>query len=41
MIRKDFEKSWGHKDPKGNIRMMSSLIDLAVFPASRVDRLNM
>lgn len=32
MIRKDFENPWGHKDPKGNIRMMSSLIDLAVFP---------
>lgn len=32
MIRKDFENPWGHKDPKGNIRMMSSLLDLAVFP---------
>lgn len=32
MIRKDFENPWGHKDPKGNIRLMSSLIDLAVFP---------
>ena len=32
MIRKDFENPWGHKDPKGNIRSMSSLIDLAVFP---------
>jgi len=32
MLRKDFENPWGHKDPKGNIRMMSSLLDLAVFP---------
>ncbi len=32
MVRKDFENPWGHKDPKGNIRMMSSLLDLAVFP---------
>ncbi len=32
MMRKDFENPWGHKDPKGNIRMMSSLLDLAVFP---------
>lgn len=32
MMRNDFENPWGHKDPKGNIRMMSSLLDLAVFP---------
>jgi len=32
MIGKDFENPFGAKDPKGNIRMMSSLIDLAVFP---------
>lgn len=32
MMRKDFENPWGIKDPKGNIRMMSSLLDLAVFP---------
>jgi glycine hydroxymethyltransferase len=32
MLGKDFENPMGIKDPKGNIRMMSSLIDLAVFP---------
>jgi glycine hydroxymethyltransferase len=32
MMRHDFENPFGVKDPKGNIRMMSSLLDLAVFP---------
>ncbi|HMR83847.1 MAG TPA: serine hydroxymethyltransferase [Niabella sp.] len=32
MIRHDFENPWGLKDPKGNTRMMSQLLDLAVFP---------
>lgn len=32
MIRHDFENSWGLKDPKGNTRKMSQLLDLAVFP---------
>lgn len=32
MMRKDFENPWGIKDNKGNIRMMSALLDLAVFP---------
>jgi glycine hydroxymethyltransferase len=32
MIRHDFENPWGLKDPKGNVRMMSALLDLAVFP---------
>jgi glycine hydroxymethyltransferase len=32
MLRHDFENPWGHKDPKGNIRTMSQLLDLAVFP---------
>ncbi len=32
MMRNDFENPFGAKDPKGNIRMMSSLLDLAVFP---------
>lgn len=32
MLRHDFENPFGVKDPKGNLRMMSSLIDLAVFP---------
>lgn len=32
MLRHDFENPWGLKDPKGNIRKMSQLLDLAVFP---------
>lgn len=32
MLRHDFENPFGIKDPKGNIRMMSALLDLAVFP---------
>ncbi|AHF15597.1 serine hydroxymethyltransferase [Niabella soli] len=32
MSRNDFENPWGHKDPKGNTRTMSQLLDLAVFP---------
>lgn len=32
MMGKDFENPFGIKTPKGEIRMMSSLIDLAVFP---------
>lgn len=32
MMKKDFENPWGLKDVKGNIRMMSNLIDMAVFP---------
>lgn len=35
MLRNDFENPWGLKDPKGNLRMMSSLLDLAVFPGSQ------
>jgi glycine hydroxymethyltransferase len=35
MLRHDFENPWGLKDPKGNSRMMSSLLDLAVFPGSQ------
>ncbi len=31
-LRNDFENPFGIKDPKGNIRMMSALLDLAVFP---------
>jgi glycine hydroxymethyltransferase len=34
MMRNDFENPFGQKDPKGNIRMMSSLLDLAVFPGT-------
>ena len=32
MLRHDFENPFGIKDPKGNIRPMSTLLDLAVFP---------
>lgn len=32
MLRNDFDNPLGIKDPKGNIRAMSSLLDLAVFP---------
>jgi len=35
MLRHDFENPWGIKDPKGNGRMMSSLLDLAVFPGTQ------
>jgi glycine hydroxymethyltransferase len=35
MLRHDFENPWGHKDPKGNLRTMSQLLDLAVFPGSQ------
>jgi glycine hydroxymethyltransferase len=35
MMGKDFENPFGQKDPKGNIRMMSSLLDLAVFPGTQ------
>ncbi len=32
MMRKDFENPFGLKDVKGNIRLMSNLLDMAVFP---------
>lgn len=32
MMRKDFENPWGEKDNKGNIKMMSNILNLAVFP---------
>jgi glycine hydroxymethyltransferase len=32
MMRNDFENPFGLKDAKGNIRMMSNLLDMAVFP---------
>ena len=31
----DFENPFGVKDPKGNIRMMSHLMDMAVFPGTQ------
>lgn len=35
LMGKDFENPFGLKTPKGEIRMMSSLIDLAVFPGNQ------
>jgi glycine hydroxymethyltransferase len=35
LMGKDFENPFGLKDPKGNIRMMSNLIDMAVFPGTQ------
>lgn len=32
LMGRDFENPFGLKDPKGNIRMMSHLLDMAVFP---------
>lgn len=35
MLGKDFENPFGLKTPKGEIRMMSSLLDMAVFPGTQ------
>ena len=35
LMGKDFENPWGLKDVKGNIRMMSNLMDMAVFPGTQ------
>ena len=35
MMGKDFENPFGIKTPKGETRMMSSLLDLAVFPGNQ------
>lgn len=35
LMKKDFENPFGLKDLKGNIRMMSNLIDMAVFPGTQ------
>lgn len=35
MLGKDFENPWGLTTPKGEIRMMSSLLDMAVFPGTQ------
>lgn len=32
MVGKDFENPFGHKTPKGDIKMMSAVLDSAVFP---------
>lgn len=35
MMGKDFENPWGIKTPKGETRMMSSILDGAVFPGTQ------
>ena len=35
LMQKDFENPFGLKDMKGNIRMMSNLLDMAVFPGTQ------
>jgi glycine hydroxymethyltransferase len=35
LLGKDFENPWGLKTPKGEIRMMSALLDMAVFPGTQ------
>ena len=35
MMGKDFENPWGLKTPKGEIKMMSHLLDMAVFPGNQ------
>lgn len=35
MMGNDFENPWGLKSPKGEIRMMSSILDSAVFPGTQ------
>ncbi|MBD0365882.1 MAG: serine hydroxymethyltransferase [Flavisolibacter sp.] len=35
LMGKDFENPFGVKDPKGNIRMMSHLLDMGVFPGTQ------
>jgi glycine hydroxymethyltransferase len=35
LMGKDFENPWGLTTPKGEVRMMSSLLDLAVFPGNQ------
>lgn len=35
MMGKDFENSYGHKTPKGETKMMSAVLDGAVFPGTQ------
>ncbi|GAB4140603.1 MAG: serine hydroxymethyltransferase [Bacteroidia bacterium] len=35
MMGKDFPNPWGHKTPKGEIKMMSAILDGAVFPGTQ------
>ncbi len=35
LMKKDFENPFGLKDVKGNVRLMSNLLDMAVFPGTQ------
>jgi len=35
MLGEDFENPWGYKTPKGEIKLMSNLLDMAVFPGTQ------
>ena len=35
LMGKDFENPFGHKNPKGNLRMLSELLDSGVFPGTQ------
>jgi glycine hydroxymethyltransferase len=35
LMKNDFENPFGLKDVKGNVRMMSNLLDMAVFPGTQ------
>ncbi|HAI83497.1 MAG TPA: serine hydroxymethyltransferase, partial [Chitinophagaceae bacterium] len=35
MMKTDFDNPFGQKDPKGNIKPMSNLLDMAVFPGTQ------
>ena len=35
LMKKDFENPFGLKDMKGNLRMMSNVLDMAVFPGTQ------
>jgi glycine hydroxymethyltransferase len=35
MMGKDFENPWGLKTPKGELKMMSAILDMAVFPGTQ------
>lgn len=41
LLGKDFPNPWGKTTPKGQVRMMSSLLDMAVFPGTQGGRSNM
>ncbi len=35
LMKKDFENPFGLKDNKGNLKMMSNLLDMGVFPGTQ------